>query len=71
MKRNPENGAVELTFLIDELMKENPNQTVIRKLMVGQGIPYSVDPITQMGTVLTLMDQGRTVKRFRKSESEI
>jgi hypothetical protein len=71
MKKSPFDNSQALTTLIDELMKESPNQTLVRKLMVQHGIPYSLDPITQMGTVLNLMDQGTTVKRLRKGESEI
>jgi hypothetical protein len=61
----------DLQKLIDELMKDHPNQAVIRKMMLGQGIPYSTDLRTQMGTVLSLMDQGLGAKRMRKSEREL
>ncbi|MBX2995486.1 MAG: hypothetical protein KF681_11715 [Bdellovibrionaceae bacterium] len=47
----------ELARLVDELMKDEPDQKLIRSLMGKQGLPYSKDPITQMSTVLQSMDQ--------------
>lgn len=71
MKKSSIESRSDLLVLIDELTKENPNQSLVRRLMTQQGIPYSIDPITQMGTVLNLMDQTKTVKRFRKGENQI
>jgi hypothetical protein len=71
MKKISVANSTEIETLIDELMKERPNQALVRKIMVEQGIPYSTDPRTQMGTVLSLMDQGLGVKRVAKSEREI
>jgi hypothetical protein len=61
----------DLQELIDELMKDRPNQALVRKMMLVQGIPYSTDLRTQMGTVLSLMDRGLGAKRVRKSEREL
>ncbi|MFN7728854.1 MAG: hypothetical protein ACK5P7_06835 [Bdellovibrio sp.] len=47
----------EYAQLVDELMKDEPNQKVIRQLMQKQGLPYSNDPILQMSTILKSMDQ--------------
>lgn len=64
-------SSEQLAQLIDELMKDQPNQSLVRKMMLVQGIPYSADPRTQMGTVLSLMDQGLGARRVRKSEREL
>jgi hypothetical protein len=47
----------EYAQLVDELMKDEPNQKVIRQLMQKQGLPYTKDPIIQMSTILKSMDQ--------------
>ena len=47
----------EYAQLVDELMKDEPNQKVIRQLMQKQGLPYTKDPILQMSTILKSMDQ--------------
>jgi hypothetical protein len=71
MKKNPIEKPAELQILVEELMKDQPNQSLVRRMMLVQGIPYSPDPRTQMGTVLSLMDQGLGAKRVRKSEREL
>ncbi len=69
--QNTTKNSDQLVQLIDELMKDQPNQSLVRKMLLVQGIPYSTDPRTQMGTVLSLMDQGLGARRVRKSESEL
>lgn len=71
MKKLPIQKPEELKILIDELMKDQPNKALIRKMMLVQGIPYSADLRTQMGTVLSLMDNGLSAKRSPKRESEL
>ncbi len=47
----------EYARLVEELMKDEPDQKLIRQLMSKQGIPYSKDPIIQMSSVLQSLDQ--------------
>jgi hypothetical protein len=47
----------EYQTLVDELMKDRPNQDLIRKLMLKQGIAYTPDPISQMSLVLQSLSQ--------------
>lgn len=56
MKQTPLTSD-ELARLVEELMKDEPDQKLIRNLMGKQGLPYSKDPITQMSTILQSMDQ--------------
>lgn len=46
----------DLEMLVDELMKDEPNKQMIKKLSVKLGMNYSVDPLTQMNTVLQSMN---------------
>lgn len=53
-------SAEEYQLLVDELMKDAPDQNLIRKLMSKQGLPYTQDPISQMSLVLQSMSTSRT-----------
>lgn len=46
----------DLEMLVDELMKDEPNKQMIKKLSTKLGLNYSVDPLTQMSTVLQSMN---------------
>jgi hypothetical protein len=50
-------NPTEYAELVDELMKDQPDQKLVRKLMVKCGIPYSPDLITQMGSVLQTLSK--------------
>jgi hypothetical protein len=41
-----------LEQMVNELMKDQPNKLVLKKLAAELGIPYSVDSMTQINTVL-------------------
>ena len=41
-----------LEKMVDELMKDQPNKVTLKKLAAELGIPYSVDSMTQINTVL-------------------
>ena len=47
---------VALERLVDELMKDQPSRQTIKKLTTELGLAYSVDPLTQMNTVLQSMN---------------
>ncbi|MNL05438.1 hypothetical protein D3C87_1260360 [compost metagenome] len=53
----PENNKIALERLVDELMKETPNRQMVKQLSKSLGISYSVDPVTQMNTVLHSMNE--------------
>ena len=44
--------------LVDELMKDRPNQKIVKDLSRQLSIPYSSDSVTQMNTIL--MNLNRT-----------
>ncbi len=46
----------DLEMLVDELMKDQPNKNMVKKLSDKLGMNYSVDPLTQMNTVLQSMN---------------
>jgi hypothetical protein len=48
----PHGKQVEFQKLVDELVKEKPNQTKIRELSLKLGLPYRKDPIEQLDFVL-------------------
>lgn len=45
-----------LSKLVDELMKEQPNKALVKQLTAELGMSYSVDPMTQINTVLQSMN---------------
>ncbi len=47
---------VALEKLVDELMKDQPSRQTVKKLTSELGMAYSVDPLTQMNTVLQSMN---------------
>lgn len=51
-------GEMKLALekLVDELMKDQPSRQMIKKLTSELGMAYSVDPLTQMNTVLQSMN---------------
>ncbi|MNT28290.1 hypothetical protein D3C72_1639680 [compost metagenome] len=47
---------MNLEKLVDELIKDEPNRQMVKQLSKELGISYSVDPLTQMNTVLMSMN---------------
>ena len=47
---------VTLEKLVDELMKDQPRKQIVKELTAELGMDYSVDPLTQMNTVLQSMN---------------
>lgn len=60
------NRTANLEVLINELLKERPNKEKIKDLMNKSGLKYSTDPIEQMSSVLTLMQN--TPAKIRKEK---
>ncbi|RYZ72378.1 MAG: hypothetical protein EOP05_11065 [Proteobacteria bacterium] len=48
-----------LEDLIDELIKDNPEETLVRLHMKAAGMKYSSDPVSRLSTVLTALEQAR------------
>ncbi|UYL10646.1 hypothetical protein B9G69_008665 [Bdellovibrio sp. SKB1291214] len=48
--------TVSLEKLVDELMKAQPNNNLVKQLTSELGMDYSADPMTQMNTVLQSMN---------------
>lgn len=55
----------QLEILVDELIKDCPQETRIRSYMKAAGLPYSSDPIIRMNCVLEALNgaKGRRIKR--------
>jgi len=49
------NTLSELDLLVDELMKDQPDEKLVRQLMIKIGVPYSKDPIERVNRVLLKM----------------
>ncbi|HEY1078527.1 MAG TPA: hypothetical protein VGE46_00450 [Bdellovibrio sp.] len=45
-----------LMKLVDELMKDQPSRQLVKQLTSELGMAYSLDPMTQMNTVLQSMN---------------
>lgn len=60
-----------LKGLIEELTKDRPNQSRVKKGMVENGLQYTADPIQQMSAVLTLMSQVSPDIRKAKSKERV
>ncbi len=54
--------------LVEELLKSQPDQHIVKQLMKDQGLSYSMDPIVQMSTVLDSMGN---IKLSKESEPEV
>ena len=48
----PNAKQIEFQELVDELMKNKPNQERVRDLTSKLGLPYRLDPIEQLDFVL-------------------
>lgn len=59
-----------LTSLIEELIKDKPNQTRVKKLMQENGLEYTNDSIAQMNTVLVLMSHIQLEPQKRKTKEK-
>jgi uncharacterized protein (DUF885 family) len=57
-----------LTSLIQELTKDKPNQTRVKKLMQENGLEYTNDSIQQMSTVLGMMSNLPVEIKKRKAK---
>ncbi len=57
--------------LIEELIKDKPSSTKIKKMMMDQGLEYTSDPIQQMSLVLTAMSSVAPEVRRKKSTEQV
>lgn len=60
-----------LQALIEELNKERPNQSRVKRGMIETGLEYTTDPIQQMSAVLSLMSQISPDKRKQKTKEKV
>lgn len=61
----------DLEVLIEELTKSQPNQELVKSLMLKQGIPYNQDPFQQMNQVLVVMNNRKLVKTLKEKETSL
>lgn len=50
-----------LEELIDELIKDNPEETIVRLHMKAAGIRYTTDPVSRMSLVLEALEAARAI----------
>lgn len=58
----------QLENLVDELIKESPQEARIRSYMKAAGLPYSSDPIDRMNCVLQALDGAKGQRPKRDGE---
>ncbi len=51
-----------LEELIDELIKDHPEEAVVRLHMKGAGIRYTSDPVSRMSLVLEALEAAREAR---------
>ena len=51
-----EKKQLALEKLVDELMKDQPHRQTVKQLTSELGLQYSLDPMTQINTVLQSMN---------------
>ncbi|KYG68877.1 hypothetical protein [Bdellovibrio bacteriovorus] len=59
-----------LEKLVDELMKDQPSRQLVKQLTTELGMDYSVDPLTQMNTVLQSMNSVLLRPNRRRNDLE-
>ena len=69
-KRQSKISIESLEPLIEELTKDKPNTTKVKKMMMDQGLCYTNDPIQQMSLVLSAMT-GLSSQICRKKSTEM
>lgn len=67
-KKQSEHLPEKLNLLVEEILKEKPNQHLIEELMNTFGLNYSSDPIMQMSTLLNSMTK---IKFAKKTTPEV
>lgn len=71
MKFQATDCSKSLQILVEELLKAKPSQTLVKKLMLENNIPYSVDPIFQMGQVLAVINSQSLVNRHTSKDFNV
>ena len=69
MRKEPHRARVEqLELLVDELIKDSPQESTIRDRMAAVGLDYLIDPIARMNVVLSELGEFSRPKRRRGAE---
>jgi hypothetical protein len=50
--KETQNPLADLEVLVEELIKDKPNLSVVKPMMLALGLPFNEDPIFQLNTVL-------------------
>jgi hypothetical protein len=66
MAEKNENTQTDLEVLVDELMKDSPNQSLVKKLSHKLGFSYSKNVLVQMNTVL----EGASFEKIQKPQTK-
>jgi hypothetical protein len=59
-----------LEDLVDELVKDNPQETRIRTCMNAAGLPYTTDPVERMNCVLNALEGARSAETGNKGRGQ-
>lgn len=65
------NKIVELDLLVEELMKDQPDETKVKTLMAHLKLPYSTDPIERINKVLLKLHPPVEEILNHKSDKEV
>jgi hypothetical protein len=69
-----DNGRItQLELLVDELIKECPQEARVRACMQAAGLEYTIDPVSRMESVLRALggDKGRSGKKRRDHDQAL
>ncbi len=62
-------SRLTLELLVDELIKSNPDQVLVRAQMHAAGLKYSNDAVLSMSLVLQALENGKTVSADQCNDS--
>lgn len=61
----------DLERLVDELMKTKPNQSQVQTYMKSAGLNYTTDPVEQLSSVLSYLQNRRDTKAKTRDGGKI
>ena len=59
LNSHPDLRIQQLETLVDELIKDSPQEATLRSCMKAVGVAYSVDPVVRMHRVLEALEDAK------------
>ena len=56
--------------LVEEILKDRPNETRVRDFMTDVGMSYEANPVIRLGLVLDMLNESDKVTKPRRRENE-